>query len=161
MGRVILFLLLLLHNLSAWAETRTYVDLFHFHQGILQSDEVWSGKNLILGDVIVPENLSLTIAPDSWLVFNEADLNNAGNKPERPELIVFGKLIKPSGTDAIHLFSLSDPTVQNYIQQNTAEKAIAIAPNEETLADLEKNLHESKRYYAWLWVAVYSIWLIL
>lgn len=161
MGRIIVVVCLCLFYNYALADTQKYADLFEFKQGKLQQDETWSGKVLLLSDVIVPEGIHLHIRKDSWLIFNEADLSNFGNNPNRPELIVNGQLSKPDGRNDIKIFSLGDDEVQEYIRSTLDSEIAIIKPKEEPLTDLKDNLQESKRHYAWVWAALYSIWLIL
>ncbi len=160
MGRVIVSLVLMLFSHSSFSENKSYEQLFQFKQGSLNEDETWSGKVLLLSDVQVAEGVKLTISPGSWIIYNEVDLHNLGSDPSKPELIVNGELTI-SDNDEIKLYALGDEDVQQYIREQSDIEAVVIQPKPEPLADLEKNLHTSKRAYAWLWVAVYSIWLVL
>jgi len=160
MGRVIIALLLLFFAPSCFSENKPYEQLFQFKQGSLIEDETWSGKILLLSDVQVPKGVKLTIFPGSWVIYNEVDLYNLGNDPSKPEIIVNGELTI-SDNDEIKLYALGDENVQQYIREQSEIEAMVIQPKPEPLTDLEENLHTSKRAYAWLWVAVYSIWLVL
>lgn len=160
MGRIIRqisFLLLL------WAITPAVAapleSLFILKQGELHQDEIWTGKILLVSDVIVPEGRTLSIAPGTWLVFNEADFDNHGKHTERSELIVDGTLIAQA--DSIALYSLGDAPVQEYIRQHGEPEAITIAPQPVEPSDLTNDWRKYKHNYALLWVVVYSLWLIL
>ena len=142
------------------ASEQTYETLFHFKQGELVENETWSGKILLLSDVLIPENIELTIMPESWIVYNEVDLNNLGVDPAKPEIITHGILTIPDNK-SIKLFTLGDSEVQQYMDQHAGLESISITPKPEPLTDLERDLHKSKRAYAWLWVVIYSIWLVL
>ena len=160
MGRVSFVLLFLLLTPFVLAENKTYQSLFQFKQGQLNEDETWSGKILLLSDVLIPEDIELTISPDSWIIYNEMDLNNQGNDPLKPEIISYG-VLTITDNNSVKLYSLGDPEVQQYIDQQAGLESVAITPKPEPLTDLERDLHKSKRAYAWLWVLIYSIWLVL
>lgn len=161
MGRIIITLVLSVYGICLQAETLKYTDLFDFKQGELTNDEVWSGKILLLGDVIVPQGVQLSIEKNSWLIFNEADLAKTGKNINRPELIVHGQLNTPLNDKTIKIYSLGDMEVQNYINNSLDSEDIALKPQEEPLTDLKEDLHKSRNYYGLIWAAVYSIWLIL
>ncbi len=62
--------------------------------GTLHSDEVWSGIVVVTGDVIVPEGLTLTIMPGTYVLFTALrDDAISGLDTSRCELIVYGTLI--------------------------------------------------------------------
>jgi len=161
MGRIALFIFFLCSIAPfCFAKDTPYEELFEFKQGVLEESETWSGKILLLGDVLIPEGVELTISPDSWIIYNEIDLGNLGSDAVKPEIVVNGKLNIPDNSN-VKLVALGDSDVQKYIEDNSAIEAVAIKPKPEPLADLERDLHTSKRAYAWLWVAIYSIWLVL
>ena len=162
MGRIALgFMLFSCFVAKLYAGSVPYEKLFTFKQGVIQQDEVWSGKILLLGDVVIPPGVKVQIRDNTWLVFNEIDLQNMGNNPEQPELIVHGQLQRPAGKNNVKLYALGDTQVQSYINSQLDQKTVVVQAGKETMQDLTQDLHQAKRYYALIWAAVYSIWLII
>ena len=162
MGRVVLCLFIhyvLIAN--AFAGDIAYKDLFTFKQGEIQKNEVWSGKILLLGDVVVPAGVDIEIKDNAWLVFNEVDLQNVGVKPEEPELIIHGDLYRPSGENNVQMFALGDPQVQSYINSQMDKETIVVQPTDEPMQDLKQDLNKSRRYYSLIWAFMYTFWLII
>ncbi len=87
----------------------------HAISGELPGDEVWEGNIYICGDILVPENITLTIVEGSTVRFAaNFDINNLGVDEGRSELIVEGNLeIKPKssllGSKYTSLISPIDP----------------------------------------------------
>lgn len=140
------------------ANAASLESLFTIKQGELTQDENWSGKILLVSDVVVPPGRTLTIAPGTWLVFNEADFDNRGKHARQAELIVNGSLIAES--DDILLSLLSGAQVQKYIQQQGPVDTVTIAPQPVTGNDLTQDWKKYKHNYALLWAMIYSLWLI-
>ena len=162
MGQIVYGLtLFFMFTLTVHAGNIPYEKLFNFKQGVIHHDEVWSGKILLLGDVVIPAGVNVEIKDNTWLVYNEVDLKNLGKNPDQPELIVQGNLQRPKGKNTVSLLALGDPQVQSYINSNLDRKTVAVQPRSENLQDLTQDLHKSRRYYVLIWAAVYSIWLVL
>lgn len=144
------------------AQADSVQSLFVLKQGVLEQDEIWSGKILIPGDVVVPKEHTLTIAEGTWLVYNDVDLKNLGQFEDEPELIIRGQLIKEGDSKSgVMLLSISDPQVQDYIWQSISPNVVTVAPEEADLIPLQKQWRGFKHRYAILWTIISGIWLIL
>ncbi len=159
MGRVIALVFLV--SVSSHAGAVSIYDVFTIKHGVLHDDETWTGKVLLLSDVVVPQENTLTLAAGTWLVFNGADMQNLGQDPARPELIVKGRVVRNGGADSVSIMSINDPRVQDFIQAAMpAAEAVTIAPQNADLTPLKTEWRNYKRRYAILWAVLYSLWLV-
>lgn len=158
MGKIIGLLLLVLISQTIIAQT--IYDEFHIRSGRLTADETWEGKNILASDVLIPENITLTLAPHTWLVFNNNDAQNLGHYPDQVELITHGKLVQ-SPTESATILNITDPQVQDIIKTYDSSNSITIRPEAIDTEPVHRKINRYKHHYVVTWAVIYSILLIL
>lgn len=130
---------------------------FQMRSGQLKKNETWSGKNLLTADVQVPKGITLTLAPDTWIVYNNVDTQNIGKNPDRVELIVEGVMTQ-SPTNPAKILAISDQIVQDHFAQYNN----GIMINQDTLSTtpIQEKIRSHKRKYIISWVLTYCILLV-
>lgn len=158
MGRIVLTVLWVSMFQSLVAQT--IYDDFQIRSGRLTSDQTWQGKNILASDVLIPENITLTLAPNTWLIYNNNDTRNLGQYPDQVELITKGTL-RQSPTEPATILPISDPEIQEMITKYDSSESVVIRPEAIDTEPLHRKINQHKRHYIVSWTAIYSIILIL
>ena len=158
MGRIISEYLVFLLLWFCWASSAAADNTgLQFKQGELSSDETWSGKIFLVSDVIVQEGVTLTIENNTWLIYNDGDFANRGDDPQRPEILVNGKLnVKTSSN--IKSISASDPDAVALLPNSI--RKVNIEPADVDLTPLQLRWRDWRRRYSYVWSIIYSIALV-
>jgi len=158
MGRLIIFVFfaVVLHVVFA----QTIYDDFQIRSGELKQNETWNGKNILSSDVLIPESVTLTLEPNTWIIFNNTDTHNLGQFPDQVELITRGALIQSASEPAL-IFNISDPPVQELINQYGPDQHITIRPEPVDTEVIHQKVNRYKRHYVITWTVIYSILLVL
>ena len=71
-------------------------------EGVIKSDTTWSGRVLVVGDVLVPESVTLTIEPETLVLFAQSDSTKIEPMflSMQTELLVRGTLLVNGTGDA-------------------------------------------------------------
>jgi len=111
--------------------------------GVLSENERWEGQIRLVGDVVVPKGITLEIAPNTILLYEQKDIMNYGKNPALPELVVDGELKMGEPLESIRHFDVL--TVDDKTQM------IKIAPYEVDTKILRDEFRAFKEQYLWLW----------
>lgn len=146
--------------ISSTLTAQTIYDDFQIRSGTLQTNQTWSGKNIISSDVVIPEHITLTLEPDTWLIYNNNDSKNLGQYIDKVELIIHGTL-EQSPQKPAHIFKISDSKIQNLISKYSATANITVKPEAIDTKPITRKVNRYKRRYIASWALIYSIILIL
>ena len=72
MVRLSIFLLYLIPAIIIANSGSIYNELT-IKNGTINQNESWSGKIILTGDVTIPNGITVTVMPDTWLVFQTQD----------------------------------------------------------------------------------------
>lgn len=158
MGRIISVMLWgwLCQSIAA----QTVYDDFYIRSGVVTSNQTWQGKNILATDILIPEHITLTLAPNTWLIYNNNDAKNLGKYPDQVELITQGTL-RQSPTQSARILTISDPHVQESLSRYKASDSLTIRPEPIDTQPLHSKVNRHKRHYIVTWTVIYSILLIL
>ncbi len=131
-------------------------DHVNLKSGILTQNETWSGKIVLSEDVIVPKDLILNIADDTWIIFNNFDYNNKGLYENQTELIVYGTL-EMNNKDSIQIMPITDSRL-DYLKDQALTKTITPTPYDTT--PLKDQLRGYRHQYSIIWTIAYGILLL-
>ena len=110
--------------------------------GVLTQDESWHGAVHLVGDVVVPDGMTLILHPDVVLSVANSDVKNYGDKPNSPEIIVKGRIILPS----------SDPLLaSDAIIRKGATDVVKIAPYDVDIQPMKDEFKRFKIQYFVIW----------
>lgn len=159
MGRVVVIFAGLLFCFQARA-TDIY-ELFTVKWGLVEQNESWQGKILLIGDVRIGVGVTVDVAPGTWLVFSDYDVENIGVDARKPELIVDGYLrTTPDSTAPVEVLDMHDARVQQIMQALTPEQRVEIKPQMADVQPLVSQWNDYATRYAYLWAIFYSLWLV-
>jgi len=163
MVKIIKYILLIMLGcgiLQTTAFCSSIYDLVSVKHGKLTQDETWSGKILIIGDVLIPKGIKLTIAPNTWLIFNDTDIDNLGQIINTPEMIVKGILATPStNKNSIQILTINDKKIKQLFKQ---KKSLNLYPKDLDLTPLQDEWRSYFRdQYAPGWAIIYVILTVL
>ncbi|MDA1354067.1 MAG: hypothetical protein O3A01_06360 [bacterium] len=125
-------------NLPCYADELTKM-------GRLSGDEIWRGQVRLVGDVVVPKGVTLHIAPDTILLFEQVDLKNLGTDNARVELIAEGLILreKPYTIREFDVYRLDG-----------AHNAVEFTPKRVDTSPLTEEFREFRYWYSPLWFAI-------
>jgi hypothetical protein len=112
----------------------------HIKEGLITDNETWSGNIRIIGDVIVPENVILTVKPGTNIVFSAKDNGEKGLK-----LTIYGILLA-EGNSAKPIMFKSDSsksprasTAKPQWWRNSSWRGVIISAKNTSLKSILKN----------------------
>ena len=133
-------------------------DAVTIKHGFINTDEQWSGKIILTGDVVISKGVTVTVLPETWLIFQTKDHHPLGENPNKVEIIVLGHLIHQDPT--IKMVSTQDPTVQSFLSQYAPTISTFKAQPVSTKG-IESRWRSFKHQYAIVWAMMYSLAVIL
>jgi hypothetical protein len=146
---------------SLHAHAADIYDLFTVKWGVVEQNEMWQGKILFIGDVRINAGVTIDVAPGTWLVFSDYDVENMGADAQKPELIIDGNL--HTATDAaapIEVLDMHDARVKNLLQAIPSEQSVEVKPQTADVRPLFYQWNDYAIRYAYLWAIFYSLWLV-
>ena len=128
-------------------------------QGKINKNETWSGKIILTGDIIIPTDITVTIKPNTWLIFQTQDHHHLGNDPNKIEIIVEGNLIAEEQS-SIQLINTQNPKFKEFLNQFSSTIYTYNAKPVST-KKIESQWRSYKHQYAIMWALMYSLAVIL
>jgi len=157
MVRLSIFLLYLIPAIIIANSGSIYNELT-IKNGTINQNESWSGKIILTGDVTIPNGITVTVMPDTWLVFQTQDHTPIGKNDKKVEVIVLGNFIKSD--NSIKLMTTQSPLFQDFL--NSYEQSnIPITAKPVSTKEIESKWRSYKHQYAIIWAVMYSLAIIL
>ncbi len=128
--------------------------------GPLTHDETWHDEVYLVGDVVIPKGITLTIEAGTRLYFADYDIFASGEDKTHSEIIVYGTLDAQSLPDnPIYLDTINgDKAKPLNIDKNTA--VINFNPYHIETEPLREEFRSFKRQYLVLWSIIYAMWIL-
>jgi len=126
--------------------------------GSLKESESWSGNIYILGDVVVPKDITLTITEGTQLYFSDYDLLESGEDPTKSELIVHGHLhVNSTEGNPVRVLQLNQGQYELMLTQPNTRQLIHFSPYTVETESIRQEFRQFKRQYIILWSLVYLL----
>ncbi|NQY74575.1 MAG: hypothetical protein HRT90_07415 [Candidatus Margulisbacteria bacterium] len=125
-------------------------------KGVITSPVTWNAPMILVGDVVVSENVTLTIGPDAWVIFNDNDINNLGYDSLKPELLVYGKLKTDPDFDTVRFVSIQDRSVQDLLSKSGLQ-SVDVHANAFDTKRLSDSFRGFKHQYKVLWSLAFAL----
>ena len=131
---------------------------FSIVSGTVPSNQTWSGKVIVIGDVRIPPGTTVTVLPGTWLIFNDFDATASGNLPGKPELVVDG-ILKTIGSPSspVEVLNIHDQKVEQFLKTAVTGKTMTVSPTAIDTEPLRSQWKEHKHQYAILWAIANSL----
>lgn len=124
--------------------------------GVLTESERWSGKIYLLGDITIPKNKTLEIAPGTQLFFADYDLLQSGEDPTKCEIIVNGHLdVQSTEAMPVQVFQLNQG--QASALQTPTTQVLTFKPYTIETEPIRQEFRRFKNQYIVLWSLVYLL----
>lgn len=144
---------------NATANDGTVIETPQIRIGELEHDETWSGQIHLVGDVVVPKNVTLTITAGSEIFFCESDLQNRGENTNKCEIVVLGRLDVQADPD--HPVQLHDVARANVRRiENSGSVVLRFDPYQVDTTSMLDEFHNFKQQYLIFWSIVYAMWIL-
>lgn len=128
--------------------------------GKLKQNQTWSGEIYLVGDVIVPKDITLTIAPGTKLFFAEYDILQSGNDEQQTEILVDGQLqANSTAENPILVSTIGDPQWKK-ISSGDQSVQIEFKPYQIDTEPMRQEFHQFKKQYIVLWTLIYAMWIL-
>ena len=128
--------------------------------GKLSADQNWSGDIYLVGDVIVPRGITLTIEAGTRIFFAEYDILQSGNDKQQTEILVDGQLQANSEPDnPIVVSTIGDPQWKK-ISSGDQSVQIEFKPYQIDTEPMRQEFHQFKKQYIVLWTLIYAMWIL-
>ena len=157
MVRLSIFLLYLIPAIIIANSGSIYNELT-IKNGTINQNESWSGKIILTGDVTIPNGVTVTVMPDTWLVFQTQDHTPVGKNDNKVEIIALGNLIKSD--NSIKLMTTQSPLFRNFLNRYE-QLDIPIIAQPVSTQKIESKWRSYKHQYAIIWAIMYSLAIIL
>jgi len=154
---VILFCLI---PFMAMAEVKYLEDEPNIKYGKLKENQTWRDDIYLVGDVIVPKGITLTIEPGTRIFFAEYDILQSGNDTEQTEILVDGELqANSSEENPILVSTIGDPQWKK-ISEGDNSVQIEFKPYLIDTKAMREEFHQFKKQYIVLWTLIYAMWIL-
>ena len=128
--------------------------------GTIAHDEIWSRRVAIIGDVTIPESVTVTIEAGTVLSFADYDLANTGPHPDQCEIIAHGTLdIRSTPENPVRVESLKKESfLVTALDKNT--RIVRFSPYKIETEEMRKEFRSFKIQYLVLWSLIYAMWIL-
>ena len=157
MVRLSALLLFLITGIALGNTSSIYNEII-IKNGKITESESWSGKIILTGDVIIPKNITITVMPDTWLVFQTQDHTPTGKDDTKVEIIAHGNFIKSD--NSIKIMTTQNPLFQDFLK-DYKQSDIPIRAQPVSTKKIESKWRSFKHQYAIIWAIMYSLAIII
>jgi len=128
--------------------------------GQLKEDQTWEGDIYLVGDVLVPEGVTLTIEADSRIFFAEYDIAQSGQDSQKTEILVDGVLqVNSTEEQPVLVSTIGDPQWKK-IKDGDNSVQIEFKPYLIDTEPMREEFHQFKKQYLVLWTLIYAMWIL-
>ena len=154
----VICLFLFMGSRAVWGNTTPFTDV---KIGTIASNETWSGKILLLGDVEIPAGVTVTVAPGTQFEIYPRDLTASGQNPADSEIIIDGNLnLEAIPTSPIQFSPLSEIPSEPMKLDNTSTRLIQFQPYQVDITSLRQDFRQFKSQYFVFWTILWGVqWL--
>lgn len=141
---------------AATGETSREITVKH---GRIAANEEWKETVYIIGDVTIPEGVTVTILPGTTILFSDHDIL-ALNNPAECELIVSGTLEQLATPEHPIVFEKIGPNGEITALDRGKTQHITFYPYEIDTQILRDEFRSFKNEYLVLWSIIYAMWIL-
>ena len=129
--------------------------------GSLTHDEIWQGDVYIIGDVTIPDDVSVTVSAGTQLHFADYDLFKTGADPDRCEIIVHGRFFTDASVEQpIHVETLDRGNSLSKLAMGEHTQVIKFKPYVVDTESMRQEFRGFKNQYLVLWSLIYAMWIM-
>ena len=136
------------------------IDKQQIKYGTISADQVWRNNIFLIGDVIIPKNVTVTIESGAKIKFASYDIYNVGKDKTKCEIIVYGTLdARPEINKPIKVSSINDHNLNKLtLDKNT--QILKFYPYKIETEGLREEFRSFKIQYIDLWSLIYGLWVL-
>ena len=161
-GLLIAWLVVTLLLLPSLALAVTNEKPLQVKYGTLTTSETWENDIYLVGDVTVPEGMTLTILPGTRLHFGSEDILAAGRDPTQCEIIVQGNIeAKHDPKNPIQVMTATRGKSLEKLALDPHTRVLKFYPYEVKTETLRQEFRSFKNQYLLFWSVIYGIFIFL
>lgn len=156
-----IFALLLLSILTITTVTLPAEEAPPIKYGTLSQDEIWTTDIYLVGDLTIPQGISVTVNEGITIFFSNYDLLRMGEDPGQCEIHVDGTLhMTASELQPIRFESIEDTSMHQILTQKDNIQTIAFEPYHIDTKIMRDEFKSFKHEYFVLWGIIYAFWIL-
>jgi len=158
---ILLALIILLNNIGFCFTNTSDADPKQVKFGTIYDHEIWQDEIYIIGDVIIPEEVVVTVEAGAQLIFADYDLFQGGKDKSQCEIITYGTIDLQSSTqNPIEIAAINNNNLKILpIDKDT--QVIKFYPYKVETEGLRKEFRSFKAKYIILWSLIYLMRVML
>lgn len=129
--------------------------------GPISQNEIWDKAVYLIGDVTIPEGVTVTVNADTTVYFSNYDLLQMGEDPRQCEIHINGVFHVDSTPENPVVFqSLEDGSIRQIASSGNRTTVIELQPYTINTEILRDEFQAFKNEYFIFWGIVYALWFL-